>query len=100
MRISIDKCDRCGKSATTKSERDEFDLKKVAIGVYNVYGSSGDTFRATDATHIVEYCTNCRTDLGLYFKPKDETAKIPAPTLEDLLREIISEEVRNQLPNQ
>jgi hypothetical protein len=90
------KCDSCGKESTDK---DKLDLAIVAIGVKRDYYGSFDaqTFSLLDnAKREKEMCKICRIKLGI-LPPgmKKEEVQTPVPTLEDMIREIIRDEISN-----
>lgn len=84
MRTTTYKCDRCGAESVDKNT-----LHKVKAG-YGDYTSDVNGRQA-------EWCKKCCVETGLAHqnlapevKPLD-----PLPTLEDMIREIVREEIQN-----
>lgn len=91
MRTVILKCDRCGATA----ENDTTFLKHVAVGVNWRYG-----FQAADRKLEAEWCHECLIKTGLRRPQNEAEEKIapPAPpTLEDIVRDIVRDEIANTL---
>lgn len=92
----IYKCDRCGKESTNEKE---IDLAIVGIGVKREKYSSYPEHNYDLADHCnreTEMCGACRIELGI-LPPKKRSdggmvAPVP-PSLEDVIREIIREEI-------
>ena len=73
-------------------------LETVAIGVKRVkYGSYETGYDLTDhQLREKDMCKKCREELGIYNpKPKPEVAQ-SYPSLEDIIREIVREEISNR----
>ena len=91
MRTVTLKCDRCGATA----ENDKNFLKQVAVGVNWGYG-----FQAADRKLEAEWCRECLIKAGLH-SPQNEAdekiAPLVPPTLEDLVRDIVRDEMANTL---
>ena len=90
VRTVILKCDRCGATA----ENDKDFLKHVAVGVN--WGGYG--FQAADRKLEADWCRECLIKTGLCRPQNEADEKIapPAPpTLEDLVRDIVREELAN-----
>jgi len=91
MRTVTLKCDRCGATA----ENDKNFLKHVAVGVNWGYG-----FQAADRKLEAEWCRECLIKAGLH-SPQNEAdekiAPLVPPTLEDLVRDIVRDEMANTL---
>jgi len=90
MRETILTCDRC------KLKVDN--LHDVGAGRrikhQSSYGASGNTMEVTQLT--AEWCTSCCIEMHIV-KPVDTSKALPLetpPTLEDMIREIIREEIR------
>jgi hypothetical protein len=88
MRTTTYKCDRCERTSTVERE---IDLKRVEVGVghyYSDYSRRG----------YKEWCRTCRIETGIE-QPDVKLPEInpidPLPTLEDLIREIVREEIQN-----
>jgi NifB/MoaA-like Fe-S oxidoreductase len=101
MIITIHKCDQCGKeSGDTPEEREALNLADVAVGVtkYKYSGYSGGRYTLQDDLKRVKaMCKECRAKLGLIDVPKELPPNAPAyPTLEELIREMVREEIANQ----
>lgn len=89
VRTVILKCDRCGATA----ENDKNFLKQVAVGVNWGYG-----FQAAGRKLEADWCRECLIKTGLHRPQNEADEKIapPAPpTLEDLIRDIVREELAN-----
>lgn len=89
MKKTILTCDRC--------EKEVENLIEVGAGKrdYNYNSSSGNTFLVYQL--YAEWCVACCVEMGITQPyPKNNAVPIiPAPTLEDIIREIIREEVQN-----
>ena len=90
MRKTILTCDRCKEVVDN--------LHDVGAGLrvqrYGSYTSPGNLMEVTQLT--AEWCTSCCIEMHIV-KPGKESDAIPSvtpPTLEDMIREIIREEVR------
>jgi len=92
MRKTILTCDRC------KKEVDK--LSEVGAGIrshqYSSYGITGDAY----VVHQLgaEWCLDCCIEMGIAKPCKESSAQPiqPSPTLEDMIREIIREELENR----
>lgn len=91
MKITTYTCDRCGES----DQDNKIGLEKVGVfvGKYQHYGKNCE--------YIQEWCQKCLLRTGLQTErnsgPTSITDKIlPPPTLEDLVREIVREEVNSE----
>ena len=90
VRTVIFKCDRCGATA----EDDKNFLKRVAVGVNWGYG-----FQAADRKLEAEWCRECLIKAGLHSPQNEADEKIAPPvppTLEDLIRDIVREEIEQR----
>lgn len=90
-------CDRCGK---TDNDLGRIGLKTVAVGIKEIAfayydTNSNDLFDAN--RREAEWCAECLVKVGIYPKSAiPNTVQIdPPPTLENLIREIIQEEIQN-----
>ena len=90
MRKTILTCDRCKKEAS--------ELHAVGAGLriqrYGSYTSAGNSMEVMQLT--AEWCLDCCVEMHIT-RPGATSAAIPLekpPTLEDMIREIIREEVR------
>lgn len=96
--ITTYKCDRCKLDSTNWKD---LDLKEIRIGMKKVSGSySSSSYALHDfSNRKAEWCEACCREVGIipplfYGKtPQDETVQQPKPTLEDLIREIVQEEI-------
>jgi len=96
--VTTYKCDKC-KEESINSE----DLKLTTIGVgvkSTAYGSSyhEKAFSLYDPLRReMEVCDSCLEKLGFVHKKVNEYKEMeqPYPTLEDMIREIIREEIQN-----
>ena len=106
MKREILVCDRCGAEAETKEEKGVLALGRVVIGFrldHASYGGLGDSVEiyAPHATWQKEMCRKCRAELGiLEEKVRNAPADCPPPCMEDIIREIVSEEIQNQQQGQ
>jgi hypothetical protein len=87
MKTIIYKCDRCGTEDTNN-----------IIGLDTIYVGAGQYFSdARNRAHGVEWCKKCRIETGIIERVKshpDIKSVDPEPTLEELIREIIREEIQ------
>jgi hypothetical protein len=87
MKTTTYKCDRCGAEDTDN----QIGLNFIKVG-YGQY--------ITDAScrPMVEWCHKCRIETGLQ-KPSEKMPGVkpgePPPTLEEMIREIVREEMEN-----
>lgn len=108
MQETIKTCDRCGKSSSTK---DENPWKLITVGVFRsdlARGSSwgndvGVVWRREGGRMQQDWCPNCVTEMGLDADPpqpqKTEQPK-PPPTIDDIIKELIVNEVDERINNQ
>lgn len=90
VRTVIFKCDRCGATA----QDDKHFLRHVAVGVNWGYG-----FQAADRKLEAEWCRECLIKTGLHSPQNEADEKIAPPvppTLEDLVRDIVREEIEQR----
>ena len=98
MKIETWKCDRCGKLASTKEGIEELALGDITLGFKASYSSySAPSVYAAHQLWSRQWCRSCREKLGIV------EAKVcaahqnnePVPSLEDIVREIVQEEIIN-----
>ena len=89
MRTTTYKCDKCGAEDTTN----KIGLVDVGVftGGYRRFGSGSGNYE-----YCKEWCYQCRLKTGLEQpkKPADAPAEVTRPTLEDMVREIVREEIQ------
>jgi hypothetical protein len=83
-RITTYTCDKCKK--TVKESGDLWPIK-VVFGEF------------CSEAHKVDWCRDCCADMGLVEPIKEERRPFPAPTLEDIIREIAYEEASEVISN-
>lgn len=92
MKIEIYKCDRCGKE---DKKPEEIDLLNLTFGksMYQTFG--GKSIYGILPELRVDWCADCRKKLNLLipYGPADRLPDQKPPTMEELLREIIREEI-------
>lgn len=94
MKTTTYKCDRCGRENTVDyhtTER-ELDLETISVGTGKYH---------YDKSHRggQEWCKKCRIEVGIDSPEKAMPEAVPLdplPTLEDMIREIVREEIQNQ----
>ena len=83
-------CDRCGAISVGQ---DEHDLKAITIGICSAmtYHYSLSDF----SNRTAYWCRKCRVEVGIEHpnRAKDVTPIAPSPTLEELIREMVREEI-------
>lgn len=83
-------CDKCGHSQPTASQ-----MWHICIG----YGSlESNHAPAYYETHQQMWCRNCMENQGILRgdnNPKEKIPSEPSPTLDDILRQIMREEISN-----
>lgn len=95
MKTEIYECDRCHKKAITSDEVYTLDLRAVKLEIISSVNLR-EKF-----TWSAEWCRACRTQIGVEEldkregKPQVQIPVEPQPSLEDMVREI----VRQELPN-
>jgi hypothetical protein len=88
MKTTTYKCDRCGVEDTTG----EIILQYVFVGCGEYLSD------AKKRAQSVEWCLKCRIETGLISplpKMPDIKPIEPAPTLEEMIREIVRDEIQN-----
>ncbi len=96
MKIETYKCDRCGKTAQTEDEKKELGLGEIHIG-FKIYGGyryvSASVFAANQIWSR-DWCRTCRKELGILENEiKEPEVQDNAPSLEDMVREIVHREM-------
>ena len=97
-KVTIYKCDKCGKENT---DPDELKLITIGVGIKSISYSSNyrdQGFNLYDPLRReMEVCNICLEKLGFVHKKVNEYTEIeqPYPSLEDMVREIIREEIQN-----
>ena len=97
-KITTYKCDKCKKESTNS---DELKLTTIGIGIKSeTYGSSyrEKEFHLYDPLRReMEICPDCLSNLGFVRIEKTGLGEVkaPYPTLENMVREIIREEIQN-----
>ena len=96
---TIHVCDRCGKSAESKEATEKLGLGDICLG-FNIhssygYGSSSKVY-AANQTWRKSWCRACRKELGILEKEIRKNKEIQVPSLEDMVREIVREEIPNE----
>lgn len=96
MKTEIYECDRCRKKATTKEERELLGLGDIHLGFRVDYACSCSVWAATSAWHK-QWCRACRAELGCQEEKisdrKNPTPDNQVPSLEDMVREIVRQEI-------
>jgi hypothetical protein len=90
MKTTTYKCDKCGAEDTTN----EVDLDRVGVfvGSYELNYSPWASEPKMQLTR--EWCRDCRYKYGLIPAIKESKTEIIPLTLEDFVREMISEEIQ------
>ena len=79
------KCDRCGK---------EQDNRNFLLSIQLVAGKSTSPDYLSDYRHTADWCTDCAKEFGFTLTGSGEhIAKNQTPTLEDVIRAIMREEI-------
>ena len=97
-KITTYKCDKCGKENT---DPNELKLTTIGVGTKSIIYTSNyreSEFDLYDPLRReMEICPDCLSNLGFIRREKTDPKKveIPYPTLEDVVREIIREEIQN-----
>ena len=90
MKTTTYKCDRCGAEDTSNEIR--LERVGVFVGFHQVYKSYG---KGLEQPLEKDWCKACRLEVGFrIYSELEPTTETPI-TLEDLIRELIREEVRN-----
>ena len=91
MRITTYKCDKCGAEDTTN----EIDLEQVGGVFVRNDKRSHSFFVCNPETQLTkEWCRDCRIRCGLIPTIKEPRIEVTPLTLEDMVREMISEEIQ------
>jgi hypothetical protein len=95
-RVTTYRCDRCGLES---QDSNVLNLKTVAIGTKTErYSSYGPGYNLSDhQLREKEMCQKCREELGIYDPKPTKAEDLPKafPSLEEIIREIIREEISN-----
>ena len=95
MKIEIYQCDRCKKES--KNSKD-LELQKLVFGKEHHYFGGTEIWPFLPE-YRVDWCLNCCKELGMTvaYNPRDRKDDDPKPpNMEDLIRDIVREEIRNQ----
>lgn len=86
-------CDKCGKMSTNHNE---LNLERVGVfvGQYERAYSYG---REPRVELIKEWCSDCRIKAGLLQKPEKSLIEVTQITLEDMIREVVDNAVKDAL---
>ncbi len=97
---TIERCDRCGKEAEGKEAVDALKLSRIAVGRSISYSSySGQSVYGASRAWDGEWCQACCVEVGVdNILPEDQDRpknahELPAPTLEQMIREIVRAEI-------
>lgn len=98
-RRSVDRCDRCGvEIESAGSPASPLNTVSVVVSELKKWGGSGVPWR--DGKRLeAQWCLKCCQQLGVMDPgpEHEQDAKTPAlPTIEDMIREIVREEIENQ----
>lgn len=99
-RKEVHECDKCHKQATTTEEKELLGIGEVIVGfsLHHVgYGSLSrvEPYRAHQKWSK-DLCRACRAEIGCLeekIKEKDRANDNNVPTLEDMVREIVRQEL-------
>jgi len=98
MKREIVVCDRCGAEAESKEAVEALQLGRIVLGFDTITSAySGTTVYGGHHMWTKEWCLKCRKELGVVRQHIQEANRTgaAAPTLEDLVREIVRDEVSN-----
>ena len=90
MKTTTYKCDKCGAFDTTN----EIDLVRVGVFVGNYERDYSMCVRKPRIELTQEWCRDCRCKYGLIPAIKESKVEVTPLTLEDFVREMISEEIQ------
>lgn len=97
MKTEIYECDRCHKKAITAEERKLLDLGTISVGFERQYrGGVGYDVYAAHQMWSKEMCRACRAEIGCLeskVRAESEAESNNVPTLEDMVREIVRQEI-------
>lgn len=79
-------CDRCGAQAIDETKF----LKKVRITLPDEYSA----YQSHDEVASAFWCRSCIVECGLRLPKKDEQVPVTKPTLEEIIRDIVREELQ------
>lgn len=94
MKTITYKCDRCGRENTVDSRTTERELNLETIRVGTGQYGYDNAHRGGK-----EWCWKCRIEVGIDEPTKRMPEAVPLdplPTLEDMIRELVREEIQNQ----
>lgn len=94
-------CDRCKKEAETDEGKKILGLSRITVGreitnsSYSYYGGSGSIVYAAINPWDGEWCLACCKEMGVdkILKREERKTTDSTPTLEDIIREIVREEL-------
>ena len=90
MKTTIYKCDKCEAEDTTN----EIDLERVGVFVGNYERDYSSCVREPEIQLTKDWCKDCRYKYGLIPAIKEPRIEVTPFTLEDMVREMISEEIQ------
>lgn len=87
----IHKCDKCNKEIT---KGDQMWQVGVTAQCYPLYGAGNAIDRKDFVTgKVMDVCRPCLESFGVHVRREEPTVTIGTPSLEDLIREIVQQEV-------
>ena len=96
MKTVTYKCDRCGREWTAGSKNAP---QLWSVGLRYGPGESISLSYPGTAYKDQHWCRSCMEQVGIFMPdPQESAPTVPPPTFEDIVREMITEEVANQLP--
>lgn len=97
-KIIIEKCDKCGSTAETDEAKRELGLGAITIGFRLEQSTySGPIVHAAHQEWSREWCRNCRKKMGILEYQRGYTTVVDnPPTIEDMIRAIVQEELPQQ----
>ena len=90
MKITTYKCDKCGAEDTTN----KIDLERVGVFVGSYERNYSCYVQNPEIQLTQDWCKDCRIRCGLIPAPKEAKIEVTPLTLEDMVREMISEEIQ------
>ncbi len=88
---TIYKCDKCGAEQLNRSQFWTVGVKAYCID--NPYGGSYEDAGFVSAAHKMEVCRPCLESFGINVQKREAPPVQPTPSLEDLIREIVRQEI-------
>jgi hypothetical protein len=85
---AIYKCDRCGKEQETAEQ----------FWTVAVMATTGQWSYPPSIQQKKEWCRKCLDEMNVLGWVKEPTLSVPAPTFEDLIREIVRETIDQEAP--